>query len=1055
MVDRMRPNFAAVIAIAAVCALAVDALAAPPPAFDVACPDLAGAAKQVRELPAAPKPPENPPHTSHVELSARVGADLDRIAGTARWRYVNPGPTPLDAVHLLLLANQRAEPDPGLSAAARAGGFWAGWQPSATTVGAVRMADGAAAKWSLEEAPPASQTYSLANGVLVVALDAPLPPGEAVELEVDFTTIVPHKRGDAGHFNGDLIWRFGWFPQPRLRTADGWSAQSVWPAFTHRSQVTGPAGYRVVLGGAGASQLQPEGDTPKPTVAEASHAVRSVPLVVSDRLRSYTLPVGDLEIEVHLHPDAAIWDPACAEAARVFVQTRRVLADFQPRYGAYRLGGLKIVELPVSSVSMAADGMVLQSDLFFIYDDVFGANDYYRPYGEVVLAHELAHQWFGLSLGVAFDDANWLSEGMAEYMAQAYATRRFGAHGRSGIDPNPFLIWLLAGQGGALPPANLMDHQVLPGDRRLVWSGWDEPVVQPAESVEHGQASGARWYQKGVIIARSLDAVLGPDGTAALIKRAYTRDAGGVLTVEALIAAGADEGYDLEPWAEHLVRGPGRVSVGLHPEQPVEWGEDATRVRIRRESPIALPVPIEVRRGDAVYQATVPPDRDTVTVPGGGEPISVIVDPTGVLPDDDRWDNREGGSTEWSFPAPRPRSGVHTIGVNPLPLQRLGGLVGLSVVGTGDDRWRWGLGAGVLGFGFIGEDEPDVSDEVVGTEVSSLPTGFVGTYGAQGEASYAFDPSHRLFGFASGTLSRGGGLDQDRLTAGLVYGWSHWSALPVGVPGRVAWPFTQVSIGPAVSWRRPGPDSRRTAFDGGETAERLSPQLLASLVRDSRPTLGLVTALNTSGGLVDGVRGGDPYAIGQLQVDGQWPLGWAWLYGGVTGLVDTPSTQVDDRPMLARLPVSATTLISTAGLRPYDWGGEAALGLRVPLLSDRRIKNLATLNVLIFDDLSLDFDLAGAWGGVWYGDPDRGAIDPAVTDPRAEAAARLVLGFSWFDTSAVTFGFGAGMVLASPDAAFGDLQFLFTLGVEGGTASAASLGRGHGAAQVGVGHRAH
>lgn len=100
-----------------------------------------------------------------------------------------------------------------------------------------------------------------------------------------------------------------------------------------------------------------------------------------------------------------------------FADLPRMMAVFEEAFGPYPLPGYTVVvtedelEIPLESQGMA----------------VFGANHIDGCGGlERLIAHELAHQWFGNSVGVARWRDIWLNEGFACYAEWIWAERSGG-----------------------------------------------------------------------------------------------------------------------------------------------------------------------------------------------------------------------------------------------------------------------------------------------------------------------------------------------------------------------------------------------------------------------------------------------------------------------------------------------------------------------------------------------------------------------------------------------------------------------------------------------------
>ena len=931
------------------------------------------------EVPAGESAAEAAARWSHLELDARVAPGEGTIAGRAAWRYVNDGDDAIEAVQFMLRANLDAQPNPHLSAYANALRYWNAWEAAGTHIERVEVG-GASARWRLAEAPATEQIWGLDDGVLVVELDAPLGPGEAVEIAIDFETRAPHRRWDEGRFNGDLMWRFGWFPQPRARAPGGWSDATYFTAFTHRGQITVPEGYAAVVG---AERWAQEGAVAR---VESTAPVRTMPLVVSDRMRRFDRTIEGVEVSIWLHGDVAVFDPIEDEAALTAERVQRVLADFGPRYGAYRFERLHVVESPSTQTAMAADGMVLLSDLFFVYDDTLIADDVYVNYGEVVLAHELAHLWFGLTLGVEHDRDNWISEGLAQYAAYAFSERRFGRGGNDAFRTNWFVAWLLGAFSGRLPASNTVDHTVLPSYERQVRDGIDEPLALPAADVKHHEADAYRFYHKALLAFRAVEAWLGAEGFERVLARLYTERPGERVTGATLVEAARAEGVDLAPFVAGFVEGHAKIDLAI---VGVEGGETGVQVRVDRRGALEVPAVVEVRQGESVERAVVPPGSGEVTVEvpyggprrGGAWDGTVHLDPGARVPDRDRRNNRWGDEIDWQWYAARPTADQHVIAVNPLHFQRAG-LWGVSLAGASGELWRWDVGAGLLGLGFEADEE---TDEATTRYVT----------GGFASVAWALDREHTL-GIGAEVVryeadSTVDGISTQHFVAvGPTWSWAIYEATELGLPGVTELPRTVLSLGPRLRIYDVPQDA---AWEGSDEpiGSGLGWSVELGVVRDERVTLGLGASLALAVGarpLVDGVDGLDAqYGTAALSVDYWRPVPYVGRFRlGVTGTALTPGGPLERRGDLARLPLAFDPLGGS-----FDVGGSGDVVWRIPLVRDRRIKNVLTLDVFVFNDLSLDVYYAAAVGGRWTDDE---AIEAA--DALGEVGGAVVLGLAEF-----------------------------------------------------------
>jgi hypothetical protein len=220
------------------------------------------AGRPTRAADAAPAPDPS------VALEVTLDPGASRVAGHARLRVVNRTAGPLVDVPLWLYPNH-------LATRAKALGdvnyHWLypgiAFSPAAMAITNAR-AEGVAAATALEDTPAGARTIAR------VTLPAPLAPGAATTIDVDFDTRLPRRLGAFGCDGRRCRLMGGFYPMPAAQTAAGWSL-GVAPARAGRTRVTlrTPSalglvvnGQPVVWPGAGAAVTVESPDVVYPTI---------------------------------------------------------------------------------------------------------------------------------------------------------------------------------------------------------------------------------------------------------------------------------------------------------------------------------------------------------------------------------------------------------------------------------------------------------------------------------------------------------------------------------------------------------------------------------------------------------------------------------------------------------------------------------------------------------------------------------------------------------------------------------------------------------------------
>jgi aminopeptidase N len=214
-----------------------------------------------------------------------------------------------------------------------------------------------------------------------------------------------------------------------------------------------------------------------------------------------------------------------AELRRIFAETKGMLEFFEDRAG---------VRYPGSRYSqvLAAGRVEQEVGSFTLLSESYGPRVLADPQDVWLMAHELAHQWWGN--GVTCRDWNhfWLNEGLATFLASAYKEQRFGrdVYQRE-VDEWRGRYERVRQQGQ---------------DKPLVFPDWTNPTANDRALV----------YQKGAYVVHLLREHLGEARFWAGL-RAYTRAFMGrsVTTLEFQRAMEQASGADLREFFERWVYG--------------------------------------------------------------------------------------------------------------------------------------------------------------------------------------------------------------------------------------------------------------------------------------------------------------------------------------------------------------------------------------------------------------------------------------------------------------------------------------------------------------------
>jgi aminopeptidase N len=298
---------------------------------------------------------------------------------------------------------------------------------------------------------------------------------------------------------------------------------------------------------------------------------------------------------------------ALKQARFVLESSAAVLAEYD-RYFAipYPLPKLDNVAAPGSSqkfVAMENWGAILTFESAILLDPAV-ATQADTQFAFTLAAHEIAHQWFGNLVTMAWWDDVWLNEGFASWMASRVTAQ---------LHPE----W-----STALAAVGIRDRAM---ERDALAT--THPVVQPIGSVEEmHQSFDAITYQKGESVIRMLEAFVGEDAWREGV-RAYLRERpyGNATSADLWRAIEAAAGQPVAALARDFTEQPG---VPLLRVERADCADGVTTLALAQgeftrdrpgKAPLAWRVPvIAATPGGAPVRGLVTGGRARLAVTGCG-----------------------------------------------------------------------------------------------------------------------------------------------------------------------------------------------------------------------------------------------------------------------------------------------------------------------------------------------------------------------------------------------------------------------------------------------------
>jgi hypothetical protein len=583
----------------------------------------------------------------------RLDAVYDPVERTIRGHLDVTLDPPTDTVYFLLLANLARDRNPYVSNRAIDSEYPFGFESAALAVESVLLVQSeseAALPFRLLAIPPDFQTYSLDESILAVDVST---AGDHPTLRIAFTTDAPRTAsGDNGVTKGILTWRLGWYPllldyQEAIVESDGevsYGPSAAFPLVLPWAQMdatlSAPADMVFLSGGDRIESEDASDDPDGLSVHRTSFTspTRLFGVTVGEGYRRFVLD-GPTPIEV-------AYLAGHEEEARLFATyAREIIEHYEERFGTYPRDRMTIVEnTNTTGASFAADGIVWLSSLYFTHRNVLLPGILNR-FVEYVLAHEIAHQWFGLGTGVDLDTDAWLSEGLAQYASISYFETRHGsASGNLFEVVGPGLLEEVVDRQFGF--YNLREHQVELPYLFALWSGFDEAIVKPTREIEYANEDVVRLYDKGYLVARAIAAAVGEEAFDRALRAAVESNRASRLDTLGLERFLEEEaGRPLDALFSAWVFGDvsADYAVKIASERRIEAGYETT-VTVTRDGGIPQAIEVEARLTSGAtarqtWDGAQAEDRLVFRTPSRVR--RVTIDPEHRLPDRNRLNNND------------------------------------------------------------------------------------------------------------------------------------------------------------------------------------------------------------------------------------------------------------------------------------------------------------------------------------------------------------------------------------------------------------------------------
>ena len=277
-------------------------------------------------------------------------------------------------------------------------------------------------------------------GLMRVPLTTPLQPGESVIIKMEFEETVPESGGDYYYgvfgYNGGILSLAHAYPSILVYNEQGWNNQMPDldgdPLYSDSSfylvSVDAPADLVLVASG---MEVQHSESAGRQWILLADGPARDFYLAASSTFEKQSEVVGELTVNSYAPTGLKKYAFTALKVAET------AIGDFSRRYAPYPYTEFDIVSIFTSAAGVEFPGLTS------VAENVLNGADFQ----ELVVAHEVGHQWFYNLVGNATQDQPWLDESMAEFVTWQYYLDRYGTQNAQSYREEMEKVWNMLDNG--------------------------------------------------------------------------------------------------------------------------------------------------------------------------------------------------------------------------------------------------------------------------------------------------------------------------------------------------------------------------------------------------------------------------------------------------------------------------------------------------------------------------------------------------------------------------------------------------------------------------------
>ena len=279
---------------------------------------------------------------------------------------------------------------------------------------------------------PVTPVFS--TGLMRILLTRPLKPGQMLTFHVEFAVTIPTRGGDFYYgifgFNDGILSLAQAYPTILVYNEQGWNNQvpdlDGDPLFSDTSfylvSIDAPANLTLVTSGVEVDRQEKAG---RQKVLYADGPARDFYLAASTGFVKQSEKVGETTYNSYAPADLGKSAQTALKIAEAAID------DFSRRYTPYPYTEFNIVPIITSAGGVEFPGMTA------VAKNAYNEGSFL----EVVVTHEVGHQWFYNMVGNETQQQPWLDESLAQFVTCQYYQDKYGAQAEKSCENEMQANW--------------------------------------------------------------------------------------------------------------------------------------------------------------------------------------------------------------------------------------------------------------------------------------------------------------------------------------------------------------------------------------------------------------------------------------------------------------------------------------------------------------------------------------------------------------------------------------------------------------------------------------